>query len=157
MTDRSTRDTPPDATDNDAETTDPKVISTVVITLEDVVAALEAALGTGREAVLRITPPFSGRMRARLHVAGVDAYDDPTPIHIDPTRLVEPCPDYPTAAETAADLDSSDDSYTDHHAAAHTEVVADWREAVRANAVDTAEIETAAGAVAVEVRWLGES
>ena len=154
MTDGSTdgsSDTAP------AETTDPQVISTVVVTLEDVVAAVEAALGTGREAVLRITPPFSGRMRARLHVAGADAYDDPTPIHLDPTRLVKPCPDYPTANETAADLGSPDDSYTDRHEAVHTEVVAEWREAVRANIVDATEIETPAGAVAVEVRWLGES
>lgn len=154
MTDRSTSE-PADAAP--AGTTDPQVITTVVVTLEDVVAALEAALGTGRDAVLRITPPFSGRMRARLHVAGGEgSYEEPAPLHIDPTRLVEPVPSYPTAAETAEALDSEREINTDRHETAHTERVADWRVSVRDNVVEAAEIETPAGAVAVEVRWLGD-
>ena len=154
MTERSTRDS---SDGNSPESPDPTAIETVVITIEDLVTALEATLGTGREAVLRITPPFSGRMRARIHLAGTDDYDEPTPIHLDPTTLVEPCPGYPTAAETAAELDSPDDSYTDRHEETHTERLAAWREAVRANIVDTTEINTPTGAVVVEVRWLGES
>ncbi len=154
MTERSTRDS---SDGNSPESPDPTAIETVVITIEDLVTALEATLGTGREAVLRITPPFSGRMRARIHLAGADDYDEPAPIHLDPTTLVEPCPGYPTAAETAAELDSPDDSYTDRHEETHTERLAAWREAVRANIVDTAEINTPTGAVVVEVRWLGES
>ena len=154
MTDRSTSDT---SEREPAGTSDPRAISTVVITLADVVAALEAALGTGRDAVLRITPPFSGRMRARLHVAGGEGgYGDPAPIHVDPTSLVDPVPDYPTAAETATALDSADAINTDRHEAAHTERVAEWRQSVRDNVVDTAEIDTPAGAVAIEVRWLGD-
>lgn len=153
MTDRS----PSEPSDRDpAEPTDPRAISTVVVTLADVVAALEAALGTGRDAVLRITPPFSGRMRARLHVAGGEgSYDDPAPIHVDPRSLVEPVPDYPTANETADTLDSDREINTDRHAAAHTERVAEWRQAVQENVVDAAEIDTPTGVVAVEVRWLG--
>ena len=154
MTERSTRDS---SDGNSPESPDPTAIETVVITIEDLVTALEATLGTGREAVLRITPPFSGRMRARIHLAGADDYDDPAPIHLDPTTLVEPCPRYPTAAETAAELDSPDDSYTDRHEETHTERLAAWREAVRANIVDTTEINTPTGAVVIEVRWLGES
>ena len=154
MTERSTRDS---SDGNSPESPDPTAIETVVITIEDLVTALEATLGTGREAVLRITPPFSGRMRARIHLAGADDYDEPAPIHLDPTTLVEPCPGYPTAAETAAELDSPDDSYTDRHEETHTERLAAWREAVFFNVVATTEIYTPTGAVVVEVRWLGES
>jgi hypothetical protein len=51
---------PPDAPD-------PTVVHTVAVTVDDVVAAFEANRQTGAETVLRVTPPFSGRMRARLH------------------------------------------------------------------------------------------
>lgn len=153
MTDQSTSESSTEPT----ETTDPRMISAIVVTLADVVAALETALGTGRNAVLRITPPFSGRMRARLHIAGGEgSYTDPEPIHINPRSLIEPVPEYPTANETAATLDSEHEINTDSHETAHTERVAEWRASVRENVVTTAEIETPAGGIAVEVRWLGD-
>ncbi len=46
---------------------DPRVIRAVAVHADDVVTALEAT-ERGREAVLRITAPFAGRVRARLHV-----------------------------------------------------------------------------------------
>ncbi len=148
MTDRET---------DDSVASDPTAIEYLVVTVKDVVAALEATLGTGRETVLRITPPFSGRMRARLHVADASvSAENPDPIHVDPRALVEPVPSYPTAAETAAELDDPGDINTERHEAAHSERVDAWRQSVRDNVVDGAEIDTPAGAVAVEVRWLGE-
>ncbi|WP_246057903.1 hypothetical protein [Halonotius terrestris] len=135
--------------------TEPQVISTIVVTEEDVVTALEATLGTGRAAVLRITPPFSGRMRARLHVAGEEGtYEGPEPIHVAPDTLIDPVPAYPTAAETAAELDSAADANTDHHEATHTERLAEWRETVRENRVKTAEIGPPDETGPVNVRWL---
>ena len=72
------------------EADDPTVIDTLAITAEDLIAALEANARRDAGAVLRVTPPFSGRMRARLHLAGAEGgYDDtPRPIHIPPQRLL---------------------------------------------------------------------
>ncbi|GAA0258711.1 hypothetical protein [Halobaculum roseum] len=55
-----------------SDDSDPAVIRQLAVTADDVLAALEARDRGRREAVLRITPPFSGRMRARLHVAGAE-------------------------------------------------------------------------------------
>ncbi|WP_311173190.1 hypothetical protein [Halobellus ordinarius] len=51
--------------------TDPRRIRALAVTTEDVVDAFEASVRGGRELVLRVTPPFSGRMRARLHAVDV--------------------------------------------------------------------------------------
>ena len=137
---------------------DPTVINSIAVTIEDALAALEATEGTGRDPVLRVTPPFSGRMRARLHLAGEEGtYEGTKPIHISPARLVAPLPAYPTANETAAELDPDVDPNTDQHHQTHTERLDKWRETVCENLVDTTEIATPAGTVAIEVRWLGES
>jgi hypothetical protein len=152
MTERSPNESSEHAAVGSAE---PQVINTIVVTEEDVVTALEATLGTGREAVLRITPPFSSRMRARLHVAGEEGtYEAPEPIHVAPDTLIDPVPAYPTAAETAAELDAAADANTDRHEATHTERLAEWRETVRDNRVKTAEIGTPDETVPVDVRWL---
>lgn len=141
---------------DDSAATDPTVIEYLVVTVEDVVTALEATLGTGRETVLRITPPFSGRMRARLHVAGGEGtYDSSEPIHVDPQALVKPVPSYPTAAETAGELDTPDDINTERHEAAHSERLAEWRDTVRRSIADEATIETPAGWISVTVQSLG--
>ncbi|SHH70060.1 hypothetical protein [Halobaculum gomorrense] len=70
----------------------PSVIRQLSVTTDDILAALEARDRGRRKAVLRITPPFSGRMRARLHVAGAEgAYDggaDAEPIHVEPRAFL---------------------------------------------------------------------
>lgn len=145
-------------TDGPPETADPSVIEYLVVTVEDVVTALEATLGTGRETVLRVTPPFSGRMRGRLHVADTAApYEGPDPIHVDPRVLVEPLPAYPTAADTAAELDSPAAVNTEQHQETHVETLADWRDTLRRSIADEATIDTAEGSITVAVRALGSS
>ncbi|MFC6874448.1 hypothetical protein [Halobellus marinus] len=57
--------------------TDPRRIRSLAVTTADVVDAFEASVRGGRELVLRVTPPFSGRMRARLHA--VDVVESATP------------------------------------------------------------------------------
>jgi len=142
--------------DDSAETADPSVIEYLVVTVEDVVTALESTLGTGRETVLRVTPPFSGRMRARLHVVdAAGSVDGPEPILVDPRVLVEPLPAYPTAADTAAELDSPAAVNTEQHQETHAEVVADWRDTVCGSIVTEATIQTADGTITVTVRTLG--
>ncbi|MFB6251790.1 MAG: hypothetical protein ABEI27_08930 [Halobellus sp.] len=58
-------------------------IRSLAVTTTDVVDALEARVRRQRRIVLRVTPPFSGRMRARLHDAGVveDADAGPSAAH----------------------------------------------------------------------------
>ncbi|QLG26742.1 hypothetical protein HUG10_03920 [Halorarum halophilum] len=69
--------------------TDPTVIESLAVTTEDVVAAVEASDRDRRDAVLRVTPPFSPRMRARLHVEGGEGtYEGPEPIHVEPRAFV---------------------------------------------------------------------
>ncbi|ERH13483.1 MAG: hypothetical protein J07HB67_02523 [halophilic archaeon J07HB67] len=81
---------------------DPTVVDTVVVTVSDVVAACEARDRNRRTAVLRITPPFSGRMRARLHMADVDAtYEEPAPVHVHPRTFLTDVPPYPGSGPEA--------------------------------------------------------
>ena len=139
---------------------DPTAIERLAVTASDLVAALETNRTTGRTAVLRVTPPFSGRMRARLHVEGEENYDEPRPVHVPPRALVaDDAPAYPRPAETEDAIRADPDvEYTvERHRARHEEAVEAWRrellEAVRAEAT----IETPAGSVTVAVSLLGDA
>ena len=57
----------------------PDRIRSIAVHREDVANALEATLRSDREVVLRVTPPFSGRMRARLHAVDANAGDGSDP------------------------------------------------------------------------------
>lgn len=139
------------------DTTDPTVIWSIAVTVDDAVTALEANCRAGRGAVIRLTPPFAGRMRARLHVAGGEGtYDGPEPIHIDPESLFTALPAYPTADDTARLLPDETSPNSDSHRIKHAERLETWRETVRASQVATTTLQTPAGPVDVDVRWLGE-
>ncbi|ELZ43284.1 hypothetical protein C471_01352 [Halorubrum saccharovorum DSM 1137] len=115
---------------------DPGRIRSIAVHRDDVATALEATLRSDREVVLRVTPPFSGRMRARLHSLGASdeaAPDDggeaaPAPVHVDPRDLVSDVPPYPEVDETMADNPDAD---LETRRKRHTEAVESWREAVR--------------------------
>lgn len=147
----------------------PDRIRSIAVHREDVATALEATLRSDREVVLRVTPPFSGRMRARLHSTGVDSDSDPaakhvtsdetrsapdgSPLHIDPKALVTDAPPYPEVDETAADHPGTD---VDTRRKRHTEAVESWREAVRRSVVDTVAIDIGDGeGIDVDVTVLG--
>jgi hypothetical protein len=128
----STREPPPD----------PRRIESLAVTASDVVDALEAAARRDRDIVLRVTPPFSGRMRARLRDAGIvdeagsgvedgvrsdldapsgDGHPtgngnphsaDTSPIHIPPERFIADPPAYPTVDDTEDELRASGVPYT---------------------------------------------
>lgn len=115
---------------------DPAVVRQLAVTADDVLAALEARDRGRREAVLRITPPFSGRMRARLHVAGAEGADgyggDADPVHVEPRAfLPEGFPRFPG---TGAD---------------------GWRCAARESLQERIEIDGSDGPLTVRVRYLG--
>jgi hypothetical protein len=133
-------------------------VHSIAVSATDLVTALETARRTGKDAVLRVTPPFSGRMRARLHVTGSDSYDDPAPIHVDPEALLtEDAPTYPTPAETADELraDPSESYSRERHHERHSAAVDGWRETVLDAVVDTVTIPTQSGGHEVAVTVLG--
>jgi len=153
---------------------DPTVLRVVAVTVEDVVTALELNRTTPRYAVLRITPPYSGRMRARLHIADTggqpvdgdtdtaettEAGDSVAPIHLDPETLLDSSlPSYPRPPETEDELRTDpDERYTiERHHERHQEVVADWREDVVDAIRDETTIQTPTGPCDVEITALGE-
>jgi hypothetical protein len=137
---------------------DPLVIRSIAVTLADAVTALEARLRTGRDAVIRLTPPFAGRMRARLHVAGGEGEEvgSPAPIHVDPAALFASVPAYPTPDETAARLEEPAAANSEAHRERHADRLAAWRQQVRERRVEETTIETPQGPLDVRVLWLGQ-
>lgn len=139
--------------------TDPTAISSIAVDAADVITALEAGRRSERTPVLRVTPPFSGRMRARIHRDGATDYDDtPAPLHVDPDDLVtDAAPSYPTPAETedALRADGTVEYTRDRHRERHADAVAAWRESVTDHFVDTVTLDTPAGPHEVAVTVLG--
>lgn len=130
----------------------------LVVTADDVVTALEANARGDESAVLRVTPPFSGRVRARLHLAGREAtYGDPRPIHVGPAALVGDVPSFPSPDDTEDALrsDSAVDYTPERHRERHEAAVATWRETVGGSIRERATVETPAGPHEVAVRTLG--
>jgi hypothetical protein len=141
------------------ESSDPTVVRSIAVTAEDVVSALEMNESSPEHAVLRVTPPFSGRMRARLHVTVEGEYDQqPAPLHVDPETLLADPPSYPRPADTEDELrNDPEESYTvDRHHERHREAVQEWRDAVAATIRDRAELATDEGDQTVSVTVLGE-
>jgi len=132
-------------------TTDPSVLRSLAISAEDLVAAMEADARGGQPTVLRATPPFSGRMRARLHV--VQNGDDDATVHVPPTALVETVPPYPTPDETADELRSREDATysVERHRKYHERRVEEWRETLLAHAVDTVTLPAVDHDIAVSI------
>lgn len=139
---------------------DPTVIHSLVIHLEDLFAAFEVTRQRGRQAVLRVTPPFSGRTRARLHVPQDDEYDAaPRPVHVAPERLLaENAPEYPHPDATEDALrDDPDHEYTvERHRERHAEAVAAWRQSIPGVIRDRIRLETPDGKQQVTVTTLGD-
>lgn len=119
-------------------TTDPEVIRSVAISAHDLVTAVEANASGPDNAVLRITPPFSGRMRARLHV--IQSETDDQSIHIRPETVLDAsAPQYPTPDRTADELrDASDRTYSvETHKEYHEDRLDQWRERLNTHGVES--------------------
>ena len=140
------------------ESDDPTVIRSLAVTADDVVAALEANERRDTAAVLRVTPPFSGRMRARLHRTTVDAdYGVPEPLHVSPERFVDSPPPLPAPDDTEDELRTDPElSYDpETHRRRHEAALEEWRASVRTSLVEVTTVETPAGAHEVSVSILG--
>ena len=112
---------------------EPSAIRSIAVTADDVVTAVERTLRSDDEVVLRVTPPFAGRMRARIHRVTADEYGEPAPIHVEPTELIEGLPEYPEPGETEDELrDDPEREYSpDRHREYHQQIVEEWRTTVR--------------------------
>ena len=133
-------------------TTDPSVARSVAVSAEDLVAAMEAEASGDATAVVRMTPPFSGRMRARLHV--VQAETDDATVHIPPTALLDDdAPAYPTPDETADELRRADDETyaVDRHREYHQRRVEGWRDRLLDHVVDSTTVPAVDGVINVSV------
>lgn len=132
---------------------DPSVVRAVAVSADDVVTALEANRRRDAGAVLRVTPPFSGRMRARLHRAGYEAdYGDPAPLHLDPALFVADPPPFPHPDDTEDELRAAGAYSRERHRTAHAAAVERWRQSVRDRLRDAATLPRAGE---VEVAVLG--
>lgn len=132
--------------------TEPSEIRSIAVSAEDLLAAMEANASGDRRAVLRVTPPFSGRMRARLHVVQDDS-DDET-LHIPPTALlVDDAPPYPTPDETADELRADDErSYSvGNHREYHQRRVEEWRDRLVMSVADTVTLPTVGHEVTISL------
>jgi hypothetical protein len=142
------------------ESHDPSTVNAIAVTVEDVVTAVEMNRTSSRTAVLRLTPPFSGRMRARLHVDQGEPYaDNPEPVHIPPGELLaDDAPSYPRPADTEDELRADPNvAYTlERHRERHAVAVAAWREAVPRAIRDELALETKEGSERVTVSTLGD-
>lgn len=118
---------------SDTDGSDPADIDTLAVTTDDVLTALEARERGRRDAVLRVTPPFSGRMRARLHVEGTEGeYGDVRPLHIPPRAFVDDS--LPRFPGTGADT---------------------WRSRARDSLQERIVLDCSGGPRSVRVRYLG--
>lgn len=137
---------------------DPRTIRSVAVTAEDAVSAYEAGERSATRPVLRITPPFNGRMRARLHLPG-DADEGSEAIHLRPADLFDPdrLPPYPEPADTEAEIRADPDlTYsTELHHDRHVERVREWRERAREAFAETVELDAPDGPHRIEVKALG--
>ncbi len=138
--------------------TEPTAIRSIAVSVEDVVSATEANRTSDQEAVLRVTPPFSGRMRARLHVLLPEKSTQTDAIHVEPeTLLGAEAPSYPRPADTedALRADPETDYSVETHRKRHEDAVQQWREAIPDAICEQVTLETSAGPVEVDVYTLG--
>ncbi|WP_254765085.1 hypothetical protein [Natrinema marinum] len=146
--------------DSAAETDDPSAIRSVALSPDDAVDAYAYSQENPGEAVLRLTPPFHGRMRARIHVYRVDDTELTGAVHLAPADVIadDIVAAYPDLESELADADASADansSEAERLRERHADAVADWQDRARGAIVDAVPLETDDGPHRVEVKTLG--
>lgn len=136
---------------------DPSAIRSLAVSTEDVVDAFVYTQSNPGRAVLRVTPPFHGRMRARLHVShetmGTAAHETDA-IHIQPRALLTSAvvDDYPALEAIEAQLADGESAATPAAIRdAHADALAEWRERAADSVVETVVLETDAESTRVDV------
>lgn len=141
---------------------DPTAIRSIALSPEDAVDAYVYGRENPGEAVLRVTPPFHGRMRARIHVYRVDDTELTGAVHLSPADVIDDdvVADYPDLESELAAADTESDTEPDSEAAERIRkrqaaAVEDWRERAREAIVDTVTLETDDGSHRVDIKRLG--
>ena len=132
---------------------DPSVIRSLAVSPQDAVDAYIYSRENPGAAVLRVTPPFHGRMRARLHVYRVDDTELTGAVHVSPAAVIddEVTADYPVFEEAIVD----DTDATVRSRERHAEAVTAWQDRARESIVDAVTIELADGTHRVEIKRVG--
>ncbi|WP_226038930.1 hypothetical protein [Natrinema sp. DC36] len=158
--------------DPSVEADDPSAIRSVAVSPDDAVDAYAYSRENPGEAVLRVTPPFHGRMRARIHVYRVDDTELTGAVHLSPAEIIEddvvaeypdlesarddPEEDPTDSEKEPTDPDEATDSKeTDRLRERHAEAVEAWQERAREAIVRTVTLETDDGSHRVELKTLG--
>ncbi|EMA35659.1 hypothetical protein [Halobiforma nitratireducens] len=133
---------------------DPSAIRSLAVSPEDAVDAYVYTQENPGEAVLRVTPPFHGRMRARLHVYRVDDTHLTGAVHVSPSEVID---DDVLAAypELEQELESVGDEEAERIRKRHSEAVDDWQSRAVEAIVDDLTLEIDGDSHAVTVKRLG--
>lgn len=139
-----------------AEDLDPSAIRSLAVSTEDVVNAFVYGRENPGTAVLRVTPPYHGRMRARLHVYRVEEGREPGEIHVPPADLLADgvVSDYPAVERVVSRL-PTDDPSPETIREARAEVLESWRDRAATELEDEVVLETDFGRTRVDVKRLG--
>ena len=146
---------------------DPSRIRSLALSREDVIDAFAYNRENPATAVLRVTPPFHGRMRARLHVSNERSAetvwrDGATgSIHIEPKSLLEQdvVDAYPVFEELYASMNKSEGnggSVSEVHE--HYERrLEEWRQVARNRVLDVVVLEGDGTDTLhrIDLKWLG--
>ena len=146
--------------DPSAEDGDPSAIRSIALSPDDAVNAYAYSRENPGEAVLRMTPPFHGRMRARIHVYRVDDTELTGAVHLSPADVIadDVVAAYPDLESKLADADTDADANPDAAGRIrerHADAVADWQDRARDAIVDAVALETDDGLHRVAVKPLG--
>lgn len=133
---------------------DPTTIRSLAVSPADAADAYAYSQENPGEAVLRVTPPFHGRMRARLHVYRVDDTQTTGAVHVAPADVIadDVVAAYPRLED---ERDGATDADADRIRERHAAAVADWRDRAADTLVESVRLETDDGPHEVEVKRLG--
>ncbi|WP_436344959.1 hypothetical protein [Natronorubrum sp. FCH18a] len=136
------------------EDDDPTAIRSLALSPADAADAYAYTQENPGEAVLRVTPPFHGRMRARIHVYRLDDTELTGAVHVPPADVIERdvLDDYPTLETELEDVVPAE---TDHVRKQHAEAVEEWQARARDAIVDAVTLETDDGPHSVDVKRIG--
>jgi hypothetical protein len=137
-----------------ADDDDPSAIRSLAVSPEDVVNAFAYGQENPGDAVLRVTPPFHGRMRARIHVYHVDDTHLTGAVHLSPEDVLadEILEAYPRLEDERRNSKSDE---TERLRRRHAEAIEAWQERARGAIVETALIDTDDGPQRVDLKRIG--
>ena len=137
-----------------AEDDDPTTIRSLALSPGDAASAYAYTQENPGDAVLRVTLPFHGRMRARIHVYQRDDTELTGAIHIPPASVIESdvIEDYPRLEATLEEATSAaSDEIRKHHA----DAVEEWQARARESILEATTIDTDDGPHLVELKQIG--